>query len=83
MHEAHVAYSAGRLPEQAEMHDVQEASCSGRAEIHAEQPLASKQAQKEGPRLVSEIHYCPANSNGGEDTMANLTNPKCTKNTQS
>ena len=62
------------------MHDVQEAPCSGRAEIHAEQPLASKQAQKEGPRLVSEIHYCPANSHGGEDTIANLANPKCTEN---
>ena len=83
MHEALVAYTAGRLSEQAEMHDVQEAPCSGRAEIHAGHTPASKQAQKEGPRHGSEIHYCPANSNGGENTMANLTNPKCTKNTQS
>ena len=58
MHEAHVAYSAGRLPEQAEMHDVQEAPCSGRSEIHAEQPLASKQAKKRAHGMS--LKYTPA-----------------------
>ena len=80
MHEAPVAYSAGRLPEQAEMHDVQEAPCSGRSEIHAGHTPASKQVKKEGIRHDSEIHSCPANSHGGEDTIENPSTPKCTEN---
>ena len=56
---------------------------SCRTEIHAGHTPASRRVKKEGTRHDSEIHSCPANSHGGEDTMANLTNPKCTKNTQS
>ena len=80
MHEAPVAYSAGRLPEQAEMHDEQKGPNSCRTEIHAGHTPASRRVKKEGTRHVSEIHSCPANSHGGEDTIANLTNPKCTEN---
>ena len=62
------------------MHDVQEAPCSGRSEIHAGHTPASKQAKKESTRHGSEIHPCPANSHGGEDTIANPSTPKCTEN---